>query len=186
MEPQAQQAQYITADALEKVQHDYFGQFLLDNSKFLEEMYHKLRGENLTEEPTVIDGQTVLMPKWKNIMGIKPIINDKGLNTLMYSLNLSLTTNAATGKMDDEVLRVLAYKTYVLVMKDMYLNYEEYGFENLSHIHLLGHLIFKNVLLHLSKSTDMALLKELFSSYNIHEVRQAAESKPQQHGGLTI
>ena len=177
----------ITADALDKIQHDYFGQFLLDNSKFLEEMYHKLRGENLVEEPTVIDGQTVFIPKWKNTMGIKPIINDDGLNTLMYVLNLSLTTNAATGKMTDEVLRILAYKTYVLVMKDMYLNFDKYGFTDLSHTHLLGHLIFKNVLLHLSKSTDMSLLKELFSSYNIHEVRQPAQQgKQQQDTNLTI
>jgi len=160
----------LTQEALLQMQSDYFGQFLLDNGKFLEEMYHKLKGETLVEEMVEVDGKKVLMPQWKNL-GITPMINDKGLDTTMNILNLSMTTNNATGKMDDKVLRTLAFKTYLLVLKEYMLNIKEFGFKDENDAYTLAHLIFKNIFLHLSKSTDMALLKELFSSYNIQEVR---------------
>ena len=161
----------ITQEALARVQTDYFGQFLLDNSKFLEEIYHKLRGEVLREVPKVIDGDKVLVAEWQAIKGITPVLNDFGLNMTMRTLNLSLTSNTATGKMDDEVLRTLAFKTYMLLLKTYAIYYDECGFQSEADMYMVSHLIFKNVLLHLSKSTDMALLKELFSSYSIHEIR---------------
>ena len=161
----------ITSEALARVQTDYFGQFLLDNSKFLEEIYHKLRGEVLREVPKVIDGEKVLVPEWQAIKGLTPVLNDFGLNMTMRTLNLSLTSNTATGKMDDEVLRTLAFKTYMLLLKTYAIYYDECGFQSEADMYMVSHLIFKNVLLHLSKSTDMALLKELFSSYSIHEIR---------------
>jgi hypothetical protein len=169
----------LTQDALMKMQTDYFGQFLLDNGKFLEEMYHKLKGETLVEEIKIIGKDKVLVPTWKNL-GIRPLINDTGLDVTMNILNLSMTTNNATGKMDDVVLRTLAFKTYGLLLKSYMLNREEFGFKDDNDAYMLAHQIFTNIFLHLSKSTDMALLKELFSSYQISEVRgnMPSQEKP--------
>ena len=174
----------LTQEALMKMQGDYFGQFLLDNAKFLEEMYHKLKGETLIEEIQMVNKQNVLVPVWKNL-GIKPLINEAGLNATMNILNLSMTTNNATGKMDDLVLRTLSFKTYGLLLKNYMLNIVEFGFKDDNDAYTLAHLIFTNVFLHLSKSTDMALLKELFSSYSIQEVRGNVPKQTQQ-GGMTL
>jgi hypothetical protein len=161
----------LTSDALLKMQSDYFMQFLLDNSKFLEEIYHKLKGETLSEELKEIDGQKVMIPVWSNKLSLKPMINEDGLNITMNILNLSLTTNNATGKMDDNVLRTLAFKTYGLLLKEYMLNLREFGFKDYNDAYTLSHQIFINILMHLSKSTDMALLKEFSRSYSIQEVR---------------
>lgn len=179
-------SEQLSQEAIQKIQTDYLGQFLLDNSKLLEELYHKLKGETLTEEVQEVDGEKVLVPVWKNVLGIKPMINELGLNATMNFLNLSMTTNNATGKMDDVVLRTLAFKTYVLLVKKYRANFEEYGFKNENDIYALAHLIFKNIFLHLSKSTDMALLKELFSTYHIMETRGQKDMPQSQDVNMTL
>ena len=179
-------SQQITQEALQKLQTDYFGQFILDNAKFLEEMYHKLKGETLTEEVKTIDGDKVLVPVWSNSLNIVPMLNQRGLDATMNVLNLSLTINNATGNMEDDVLRTLAFKTYILLVKDYRGNMDRYGFKNENDIYMLAHLIFTNIFLHLSKSTGMALLKELFSSYFIQETRGVQNKKQDQEVNVTI
>ena len=176
----------LTREALQKMQVDYFGQFLLDNARFLEEMYHKLKGETLKEEIREINGQKMLVPIWKETEGLTPMLNDAGIDRTMQVLSLSLTANSATGKMDDFVLRSLAFKTYILLVKEYELHYDSYGFISQSQLYMLAHLIFTNILLHLSKSTDMALLKELFSSYNIHEIRGNQPQSQVQEPSMTL
>ncbi|CAL7962185.1 hypothetical protein GAMM_330004 [Gammaproteobacteria bacterium] len=174
--------QVLSAEALQKLQTDTLGQFILDNSKFLEEMYHKLKGETLTEEVKEINGEKMLVPIWKNIMQIEPIMNEKGINSTMMFLNLSLTTNNATGNLQDETLVMLSYKTYTQLVKKYVLHLEEYGFKDHESAYEAAHLIFINVLNHLSKSSRMELLKQLMSSYFIQETRGSTstnEQKPQ-------
>lgn len=164
--------QTMTADALRRQNADFLGQFLLDNSKFLEEIYHKLKGETFTEEKEQgEDGRIYVFKKWVPIPGLLPTLNDFGINKTMEVLNLSLTANNATGKLDDDVLRILAFKTYVLLLRTYANHFEQCGFKDETDMYMIAHLVFKNVLAHMSKSTDMSLLKELFSSYHISEVR---------------
>jgi hypothetical protein len=175
----------ITQEALQRMQTDYFGQFLLDNARLLEELYHKLKGETLVEERQVIDGQHVLVPTWKKVPHLKPVMSEIGINMTMRVLNLTLTSNNATGKMDDDVLRTLAYKTYIQLVQNYAIYFEECGFQSEMDMYQTAHLVLTNALLHLSKSTDMALLRELMSSYNILETR-GKEVKPEPQPSMTL
>jgi len=175
----------LTQEALAHMQTDGLGQFLLDNSKFLEELYHKLKGESLTEEVQEVNGEKVLVPVWKNILNIKPVINELGLNFTMNVLNLMLTANNATGNMDSDTLRILAYEMYTEIIKNYRMNLENYGFESEAKAYILAKLLHNNIQLHLSKSTNMGLLKELFSNYYIQETRGTPE-KPRQETNMTL
>jgi len=175
----------LTQEALSKMQTDYFGQFLLDNSKFLEELYHKLKGETLTEEIREINGENILVPVWKNVMNIRPIMNEEGLNFTMNILNMMLTANNATGNMDANTLRILSFEMYTEIIKNYIMNLEKFGFESELKAYILAKLLHNNIQLHLSKSSNMALLKELFTSYYIQETRGTPE-KPKTEPSLTL
>ena len=156
----------LTGEAIQKIQNDYFIQFILDNSRVLEELHHKLKGETLIEEERTIEGQKVLVPVWKNVWKLTPILNNAGINFVMNTLNMALSITNATGNINEVQVSMLAQVTYQDIITVFRLQFEEFEFESESTMSALANQLRTIVYTHLSKSKEGSFLKQMSTSYS--------------------
>lgn len=161
----------LSAEAIQKIQNDYFIQFILDNSRVLEELHHKLKGETLVEEEKEIDGQKVLIPTWRNKWNLKPVLNDDGINFVMNTLNMALSVTNATGNINEEQVSMLSQIAYQNIITVFRLNKERFAFENEASMSALSDQLMTIIYTHLSKSKEGGFLKQMSTSYSYNEIR---------------
>src|SRR3989304_1164577 len=162
----------LTQDMLNALQQDSIGKTLLNSDKFVEEMYHKLKGEIWTDIiQTDEQGNRFLIKGWKQLEGTTPVMNEKGLSETINALNMGMSMATASGKVQDIFIRRASMQTYVYLIQDYYSNYKENGLTDFSQCDLIAHQILVNFYCHLSKSENMALVKEMFTSYHVSEIR---------------
>lgn len=167
----------ITAEAIQRLQNDYFLQFVLDNKTILDDLHHRLKGETLIEEEKEINGQKVLIPVYKNVWGLKPLINNEGINIIMYTLNGTLTPSNATGNIEKEKAATLTQDLWQDIYVILFLNKEKYEIESEAHMSLISKLIRNAIYLHLSKSIDSGFMKQTTTSYSYNEIRDTGNNK---------
>ena len=176
----------LTGDAIRQIQNDYFIQFILDNSKVLEELHHKLKGETLIEEERTIDGQKVLVPVWKNVWKLKPMMNDKGINFVMNTLNMALSVTNATGNINEIQVSMLAQVTYQDIITVFRLRFKEFDFESESTMSALSNQLRTIIYTHLSKSKEGSFLKQMSTSYSYNEIRDGNTKQEPREPNMTV
>jgi hypothetical protein len=176
----------ITAEAIQRLQTDYFLQFILDNKSVLEDLHHRLKGETLVEEEKEINGQKVLVPVYKNVWKLKPLINNDGLNIIMYTLNGTLTPSNATGNIEKEKAATLTQDLWQDIYVILFLSREEFEIESEAHMVLISKLIRNAVYLHLSKSIDSGFMKQTTTTYSYNEIRDNNQKKDVKETNMTI
>jgi hypothetical protein len=176
----------ITAEAIHKLQSEYFMQFILDNSKVLDELHHKLKGETLIEEEREINGQKVLVPVWRNIWDLKPIMNNIGINFVMTKLNMAMCTTNATGNISELQCSMLTQEAYQQIIANFRLKWELFGFASESEMESLASDLRIIIFTHLSKSKEMGFMKQVGTSYSYAEIRDNKNKKEAQEPNMTI
>lgn len=179
-------AEVITAEAIQKLQSEYFLQFVLDNKAILDDLHHRLKGETLVEEEREVNGQKVLVPIYKNIWNLKPLINNEGINLIMYTLNGTLTPSNATGNIEMLKASTLTQDLWQEIYTILFLNKEKYELESEAHMSLISKLVRNAVYLHLSKSIDGGFLRQTSTSYSYNEIRDGKGVKREQEPNMTI
>jgi len=176
----------LTADAIQKLQQDSFMQFMLDSSKVVEEMEHKLHCEVLVEEERDINGQKMLVPVYKNKFGLKPMLSEWGINQVLNKINITLSVATATGNISEEQVAKLSQLAYQDMLLLFSLNYEKCGFESEAIMDSLAHDISMIIFTHLSKSKDGNFVRQMQSSYSYNEIRDGKPPKENKQTSMTI
>ena len=176
----------LSADAIRQIQNDFFLQFILDNKNVLDDLHHRLRGESLVEEEREINGQKVLVPVYKNIYNLKPLINNKGINLIMYTLNGTLTPSAATGNIEPMKAATLTQDLWQELYIIIFLKREEYEIESEAHSNLITKLVRNAVYLHFSKSIDSGFIKAMSTSYSYNEIRDNKPADKDKQTNMTL
>lgn len=178
----------LSAEAVRSIQQDYFLQFILDPKTILEDLYHRLKGETLIEESTQIEGRTVMVPVYKNLWNLKPLIDNEGINLIMYILNGTLTPGNATGNIDTEKVAMLTQDLYQKIYCVLYtaMQHHQYGIENEGQLKLITVLIRNAIYLHFSKSAEGTFLRQMSTSYSYAEIKDGKTGKEAKQTNMTV
>ena len=174
----------VSQDMISALQQDNWNKYVLENTELLEKLSHLLLGEMLTPKKVKIDGDDVIDMVWEKPQGKLPPINSDGYYFTMLHMTQALDKSQATGNLTEEQV-MNSINQLMKALSNVYvIKYKEFGFATPSETRTL--LISMLVLLksHLSKSTNMSLIKELSSSYNISE--QRITGMPKQEANLTM
>jgi hypothetical protein len=179
-------ADQLSADAIQKIQNDYFIQFMLNTSNMLEEINHKLHCEVPVAKEKEINGQMVIDIVWENKFNLKPMISEWGINQVMNKLNTLLSVPTATGNISELQVAQLSYQAYSDIITIFSLNYDKCGFESEAIMDSLSHDIVAIVFTHLSKSKEGTFVRQMQSSYSYSEIRDGKTGKEAKQSNISV
>jgi hypothetical protein len=180
--PQDQeQYAYQQQDLISALQESNWNKYVLENKDLLENIGHLLMGEIMKPVKVKIDGEEVMELQWVKPANKLPPINDDGYYFTMLHVTQALDKSQATGNLSEEQVMNSINQLMKSIANVYTIKYAEFGFQTPSETRTLLVSIMLLLKSHLSKSKDMALIKQLASSYNISEQRISGLPRDEQN-----
>jgi len=144
--------------------------FQLDINDIIQEVEHNIKCE-------VYDGDN-----WKRPENIKPLLNQKGVNSVITTLRLRLSKIFVLSDFDEQDIYDMTRTVWNDIVDDFYLNWDEYGIRDTSAASYILHMVADSIYSTLRKGYRRNYLKFLSTTTNVQEMQhRAIQERPQTH-----
>lgn len=175
----------ITPEALQMVAQDTFSKYLLESSNLLSSIKHFLKGEEMVIKTKTENGESLVYEAWESNPKKIPPINEKGYNYIIKNLSPLMDKATATGNISEMDANLLVRFAVNTLSEGLVIKYSEFGLTNENDIDSIIEPILALLKIHISKSIDMGLVKEIFRTHQISEIRNY-ENKNEQRPSLSL
>ena len=170
----------VSNEVLAKLQNENWNKYLLENAELLETVSHLLKGE--IKEPIKMKdevGDEYTEMAWMKKPDGRAPINNLGYHFTMLHITQALDKSQASGNLSEEqamnsINQLMKSLTNVYITK-----YDEFELQTEAETRTLIISIMNLLKTHITKSIEMALIKQLASSYSITEQRFSPLPKEQ-------
>jgi len=156
-------------------------QFQIQAQEIIEELEHLLRNEQLVYD--VETGQEI----WKAIEGTTPMINNKGICALMFSVKPNLTKIFILSDFERWEIENMVIDTAAAMLDLMEENWVEFGIHNTSEASVIVRVIQNAIFATLKKGYQGNYLKFLRTVQTVqdvtHHTQTTGNMQPQQKSG---
>lgn len=158
-------------------------QFHINSSQIIEEIEHSLKSEEFCIDPKTGRGG------WKRRRGIKPIINDKGINSVITILKSRLSKIFIFSDLEENNIREMTKYVGESIIDDLYYNWQEYEIKDTAAASVVVGLVTDTVYATLRKGYGKNYLKFLSTTQSIQEIQhntgqQRMQSAPDDKQGI--
>ena len=173
----------ITGEALQMMQQSGVAQSMLDEGKALESIGHFLKSEiDEISEVNGPDGQVYIKKTWKTPKNITPLVNDEGYYFIMNTIGVSMQKGSATGNINAEDANLLINFSLNNLAVGLYqeIPTARFGIDSFNQANLIIDQIGLLLKTHVSKSVDMAMVKNVMQHVQVNEIRDNSKYSQQQ------
>lgn len=151
---------------------------LLDHERFLERQEHIWRGETLTEEQVIEDGEKEVKLIWKR--KFMPKMNDYGVVSVVSSLRAICEKIIAITDFDEEQLDILALQNVQDFTDRLVENWYTFGFKTISDLNEVDTVGRNLILAQFRRSVDGQTLRALTSNTELRIVENRGGQEEEQ------
>lgn len=155
--------------------------YQLEVQNIIEDVEHTLKGEVFLYDRKT--GQQ----RWQTGHGIRPLINDRGINSILMILKSRITKIFILSDLEEKTIENITINIGTNVIDDLYYNWDEYEIKDDAAASLILSLVTDSVYATLRKGYMGNYLKFLRSTQTIQEVQHhATNMRDRGSGGGSI